>query len=171
MSVAQKQAEKNQAKQKQLQQIRSQWLSLCNRLNIVSPDLEINKLRLMKRLLKNETGQLSDIVSFAIKYRNKQISIEKLKALIAKSNSAVEKLQINTQQLAANSQGLSQAQIDNEAALAQCQQEEKQLAEKVLEQLTLLGEKMPAKGQEDALFDRLNVRRQDYHSYAFRHKG
>ena len=57
------------------------------------------------------------------------------------------------------------------AALATCQQEEKQLADKVLEQLTLLGEKMPAKGQEDALFDRLNVRRQDYHGYAFRHKA
>ena len=61
--------------------------------------------------------------------------------------------------------------MDIEAAFARCQQEEKQLADKVMEQLTLLGEKMPAKGQEDALFDRLNVRRQDYHGYAFRHKG
>ena len=171
MSVAQKQAEKNQARQKQLSQIRSQWLSLCNRLNTVSPDMEINKLRLMKRLLKKETGELSDIVSFAINYRNKQLDIEKLKALIAKSISTVETLQINTQQLGANSQGLSQAQIDNEAALAQCRQEENELADKVLEQLTLLGEKMPAKGQKDALFDRLNARRQDYHGYAFRHKG
>jgi exonuclease SbcC len=34
-----------------------------------------------------------------------------------------------------------------------------------------LGEKMPAKGQEDILFDRLNVRRQDYHGYAFRHNS
>ncbi len=29
---------------------------------------------------------------------------------------------------------------------------------------------MPAKGKEDALYDRLNVRRQDYHNYAFRRK-
>ena len=171
LSVAQKQAEKNQARQMQLQQIRSQWLSLCNRLNTVSPDMEINKLRLMKGLVKNEIKQLSDIVSFAIKYRNKQLGIEKLKASIVKNISAVEKLQINIQQLASNNQGLSQAQIDNESALAQCRQEEKQLAEKMLEQLALLGEKMPAKGQEDALFDRLNARRQDYQGYAFRHKG
>ncbi|MGR8998463.1 MAG: AAA family ATPase [Gammaproteobacteria bacterium] len=171
ISVAKKLSEKNQSKQKQLLQIRSQWLSLCNRLNIGSPDMEINKLRLMKRLLKKETDDLSDIVSFANQYRSKQLNIDKLKALIAKSISTVEKLQIITQQLATTSQELSQAQTDNESALAQCRQEEKQLADKMLEQLTLLGEKMPAKGQEDALFDRLNVRRQDYHSNAFRHKA
>ncbi|MDD5321630.1 MAG: AAA family ATPase [Methylococcales bacterium] len=171
MNIAQKQAAKNQARQQQLLQIRSQWLSLCNRLNIVSPDMEINKLRLMKRLLKKESSQLSDIISFAIKYRNKQLGIEKLKALIAKNTSAVEILQINTQQLAASSQELSQAQKGNEAALAQCRQEEQQLAGKVLEQLTLLREKMPARGQEDALFERLNARRQDYQGHTFRYKG
>jgi exonuclease SbcC len=40
-----------------------------------------------------------------------------------------------------------------------------------LEQLLILGEKLPAKGQEDVLFDRLNIRRQDHHGYAFRHKA
>ena len=66
---------------------------------------------------------------------------------------------------------MTQEQLDLEATLAQSRQEAKQLADKVLEQLTLLGEKMPGKGQEDTLFDRLNVRRQDYHGYAFRHKN
>ncbi len=171
IAAAQKQTEKNQSSQKQLQQIRSQWISLCNRLNIASPDLGINKLKLIKGLVKKETRELSEIVSFATQYRNRQRNIEKLKASIVKNISAVEKLQIITQQLTTNSQGLSQAQISNESALAQCRQGEKQLADKVLEQLTLLGEKMPAKGQEDALFDRLNKRRQDYHGYAFRHKA
>ena len=171
ISIAQKQSEKNQARQTQLQQIRAQWLNLCNRLNIVSHDLDINKLRLMKELIKKETIELTEIVRFATKYRSKQASIEKLKALIAKSVTTIEQLQISTQQLGSNTQGLTQEQIDIEAAFARCQQEEKQLADKVLEQLTLLGEKMPAKGQEDALFDRLNVRRQDYHGYAYRHKG
>ena len=171
ISVAQKQSEKNQARQTQLQQIRAQWLNLCNRLNIVSHDLDINKLSLMKQLIKKETSELTEIVSFATKYRSKQANIEKLKALIAKSVTTIEQLQISTQQLGSNSQGFTQEQIDIEAALTLCQQEEKQLADKVMEQLTLLGEKMPAKGQEDALFDRLNVRRQDYHGYAFRHKG
>jgi exonuclease SbcC len=125
----------------------------------------------MKELIKKETIELSDIVSYATKYRSKQASIEKLKALIAKSVTTIEQLQISTQQLGSNTQGFTQEQIDIDAALALRQQEAKQLAGKVLEQLTLLGEKMPAKGQEDALFDRLKVRQQDYHGYAFRHKG
>jgi len=171
IAIAQKRSEKNQANQMLLQQTRAQWLNLSNRLNIVSHDLDINKLRLMKQLIKKETIDLTEIVRFATKYRSKQAGIEKLKALIAKSITTIEQLQISTQQLGSNSQGLTQEQIEIEAAFARCQQEEKQLADKVLEQLTLLGEKMPAKGQEDVLFDRLNVRRQDYHGYAFRLKS
>ncbi len=169
--IAQKQSEKIQAKETQLHQIRAQWLNLCNRLNIVSQDLDITKLRLMKELIKKETIELADVARFTTKYRSKQIGIEKLKALIAKSETTIEKLQVSTQQLGSNTQELGQEQIDIEAAFARCQQEEKQLADKVLEQLILLGEKMPAKGQEDALFDRLNLRRQEYHGYAYRHKG
>ena len=168
ISDAQKQTEKNQTRQTQLLQVREQWLNLCNRLNIVSHDLDINKLGLMKELIKNETTELTDIVSFVTKYRNKQASIEKLKALIAKTTISIEQLQVNTQQMGSDNQGLTQEQIDIEANLAERQMQEKQLADKVFGQLTLLGEKMPAKGQEDILFDRLNVRRQDYHGYAFR---
>jgi exonuclease SbcC len=171
IGFAQKQSEKNEAKQTQLHQIRAQWLNLCNRLNIVSHDLDITKLRLMKELIKKETIELTDVVRFATKYRSKQAGIEKLKALIVKSATTIEQLQISTQQLGSNTQVLTQEQIDIETEFIRCQQEEKQLADKVLEHLTLLGEKMPAKGQEDALFDRLNARRQDYHGYAYRHKG
>ena len=171
ISAAQTHSEKNQTRQTQLQQIRAQWLNLCNRLNIVSGDLDINKLRLMKELIKKETIELTEIVRFAAKYRSKQTSIEKLKTLIAKSATTIEQLQTSTQQLDSNTQVLTQEQIDIEAAFARCQQEEKQLSDKVMEQLILLAEKMPAIGQEDALFDRLNVRRQDYHGYAYRHKG
>jgi exonuclease SbcC len=171
IAVAKKRTEKDQGRQQQLQQIRSQWLSLSNRLNIAGPDMEINKLKLMKQLLKKETNQFSDIVRFAVQYRNKQLGIEKLKAAIAKAASAAEKLQATNRQLAANGQGPAQTRIDNESALAKCRQEEKQLADTMLQQLTLLGEKMPAKGQEDVLFDRLNARRQDYQSNALRHKA
>ena len=171
INIAQKQAEKNQDQQIQLQQIRAQWLSLCNRLNIVSHDFDITKLSLMQELIKKESIELTDTARFATNYRSKQADIEKLKALIAKSAAAIEQLQLNTEQLGSNTQGLTQEQLDIAAALADRQNQEKQLADKVLAQLTLLDEKMPAKGQEDALFDKLNARRQDYHSYAFRHKA
>ncbi|WP_262964719.1 AAA family ATPase [Methylobacter psychrophilus] len=171
ISNAQNQSEKNQARQTQLLQIRAQWLTLCNRLNIVSDDLDIKKSALMKELIKKEKAELADIAGLATKYWGKLASIEKAKALIAKSITTIEQLQISAQQMGSNSQGVTQEEIDLEAALMKCEQEAKQLADKILEQLTLLGEKMPGKGQEDALFDKLNVRRQDYHGYTFRHKN
>lgn len=170
ISEAEKQSQKNQSRQSRLLQIRGQWLSLCNRLNIVSHDLDINNLSLMKELITTEDAELTEIVIFAKKYRSKQEDIEKSKALLAKGLITLEQLQVSAQQLSANNQEVPQEQIDIEAALVLCQAQEKELADKVLAQLTLLGEKMPAKGQEDALFDRLNLRRQDYHGYAFRHK-
>ena len=171
ISVAQKQSANNQARQIQLQQIRAQWLSLCNRLNVVSHDLDITKLSLIQELIKKESIELTDTTRFAANYQNKQADIEKLKALIAKNATAIEQLQISTRQLGSNNEGLTQEQSDLAAALAECQSREKQLADKVLAQLTLLGEKMPGNGQEDALIDKLNVRLQEYHGYAFRHKG
>lgn len=80
-------------------------------------------------------------------------------------------MQQNARQLDAEWRERPKEEIDYDAALAASQQEEQQLAEKVIAQLALLGEKMPAKGKEDALFDRLNARRQDYQSYVFRQKN
>lgn len=171
IGLAQKQSEKNQARQIQLRQIREQWLNLCNRLNIVSDDLDISKLGLMKQLAGKEAGELTTIIRFAAQYRKKQAGIEKLKVLIAKSATAIEQLQARTRQLGSNTEGLTQEQIDIETALAHALGEEKQLAGKMLEQLTLLGEKMPAKGQEDALSDLLTARMRDYHGYDFRQKA
>lgn len=171
IKTAQKTSEKNSATQTQIQQIRSQWLGLCNRLNTVSPDLAIDNLRLMEQLLKTEIGELQNIVTLATKYRSKQAAIEKLKVSIATNADTITKLEANSGQLDSAWQERSQEQVEIDTALAECRQQEKQLSEKMLEQLTPLGEKMPAKGKEDALYDRLNVRRQEYHGYAFRHKS
>ena len=171
INQTQKQSKGNQAKQAQLLQIRSEWLTLCNRLNIVSHALDINNLGLMNELIKKEDIELADIVIVIKKYRGKQAEIEKTKALLAKGLTTIDQLQLSVNRLGSDNQGLSQEQIDREAALVLCQAQEKELADVVSAQLTLLGEKMPTKGQEDTLFDRLNLRRQDYHGYAFRHKA
>ena len=171
IKTVKKQAEKNQANQTELVKIRTQWLTLCNRLNTASEDLNINKLRLMKRLLNTEVSEFNTVTSVVASYRNKQASIDQLKALIAKGEATVQRLQLNTQQLEAEWQARPKVEIDYDAALATHQLEEQQLAEKVLAQLALLGEKMPSKGKEDALFDRLNARRQDYQGYVFRQKS
>ncbi|MCK9394391.1 MAG: AAA family ATPase [Methylobacter sp.] len=171
LKTAQKLAEKNQANQTELLRIRSQWQTLCNRLNTASEKLNINKLRLIRRLLKTEISELKTVTTVVAGYRRKQAGIEQLKALIEKGEATVKRLQLNTQQLDAEWRERPQDEVNYDAALAACQQEEQQLADKVLAQLALLGEKMPSKGKEDALFDRLNARRQEYQSYAFRQKN
>ncbi|MCK9637378.1 MAG: AAA family ATPase [Methylobacter tundripaludum] len=171
IKTAQKLAEKNQANQTQLLKIRSQWQTLSNRLYTASEDLSISKLRLHRRLLTEQVSELKTITGVVAGYRKKQVGIDQLKALIEKGEATIERLQLNTRQLDAEWRERPQDEINYEAALAAGQQEEQQLADKVLAQLTLLGEKMPSKGKEDALFDRLNARRQEYQSYAFRQKN
>jgi len=168
--AAQQQVEKNQATQAQLQLIRSRWLMQGNRLNTVSEDLEINNLPLMKELLKTEADKLSEITSLASKFRSKQNVIEKLKLGIANSESKIEQIQAAVAELEAKWEARPD-KVDYDTALVTCQQEEKILSEKLLEQLTALGEKMPAKGKEDVLSDRLNARRQDYQTYVLRYKS
>jgi len=171
LKTARKLAEKNQANQTEQIKIKSQWQTLSNRLNTASEDLKINKLGLLQHRLKSEISALKTITGVIADYRKKQAGIEQLAALIAKSEATVERLQLNTQQLDAEWRQRPNEEIDYDAVLATRQQEEQQLADKVIAQLALLGEKMPAKGKEDALFDRLNARRQDYQSYAFRQRS
>lgn len=170
ITTLQKTAENKQNIQLRVQQLRTQWLSLCNRLNTVSPDLDINNTKLMQQLVKNEAEQLKEIVALLGKYRSQQALIAKTKALIAQNQANVLQSQTSAGQLGAVYEEQSQEYKDNAAALALCQQEEKQLVEKIAAQLAVLGEKMPDKGKEDALFDRLNSRRQDYQGYAVRCK-
>ncbi|WP_019864220.1 AAA family ATPase [Methylovulum miyakonense] len=171
IAIAQKNAEKNRALQAQLENIKASWLSLCNRLNKASADLDIDDLPAMGHWLKNEQEELKNIIALADQYQKKTANIAKINGLIAKNEAAVVQLQENAAQLDNNGQGLSQEYLEIDAALSQCHQDEQALAEKVQAQLAALGETMPGKGKEDAFFDRLNARRQDYQSYAVRHKS
>ena len=169
--TAEKQSETNQANLQRISQLRSQWLSLCNRLNAVSEDMEINNTRKMKKLLKTEKIELKNISVLAKKYRLKQKNIERIKLLITRHQALIEELKNNSQKLDSQWQNRPQELEELERALAKCRQDEKELTVKVLEQLARVDEKMPAKGKEDAFFDRLNQRRQDYQSYALRRKN
>lgn len=171
IKTAQKQSEKNQANQSQLLKINSQWQTLCNRLNAANEDLTIKKLRVMKRLIAEEKAKLKNIAKLIVAYKKKQAGIEQMKALIEKGEATVQRLQQNGLQLDAEQRERPKEEIDYEAALAAAEQQEQQLAEQVLAQLALLGEKMPAKGKEDALFERLNARRQEYQVRVVRHKN
>ena len=171
INIAKKQIERNSSQDTQRQQIRAQWLSLSNRLNVASPDLDITKLALMQELIQKENDELANTLHFIKRYRDKQTDIKKSKTLLANCRSTIEQLQISIEQLSSSNEGLTQEQLDLASALSAYQEQEQQLTKKVLTQLTILGEKMPSLGQEDVLFDKLNARRQDYHSYAFRYKS
>jgi exonuclease SbcC len=171
INIAKKQVERNSSQDTQRQQIRAQWLSLCNRLNVASPDLDITKLALMQELIQKENDELANTLHFIKRYRDKQTDIKKSKTQLANCTTTIEQLQVSIEQLSSSNEGLTQEQLDIASALSAYQEQERQLTEKVLTQLTILGEKMPSLGQEDILFDKLNVRRQDYHGYAFRYKS
>ena len=171
INIAKKQIERNSSRNSQRQQIRAQWLNLCNRLNVASPDLDITKLALMQSLIQKENDELTNTVQFIKRYRDKQANIKKSKTLLVTCTATIEQLQLSIEQLSSSNEGLSQEQVDLDSTLSAYQEQERQLADKILTQLTVLGEKMPNLGQEDALFDKLNARRQDYHGYTFRHKS
>lgn len=171
ITASQKAAENEQGSQLRAQQLKTQWLSLCNRLNVASPELGINNTKLMQHLVKNEAEQLKEIVALLSKYQSQQALIVKTKALIAENQADALQLQASAGQLGAVYEEQTQEYKANADALALCVQEEKQLIEKITAQLATLGEKMPDKGKEDALFDRLNSRRQEYQGYALRRKS
>lgn len=168
LEIAEKQAQLNQSNQLQAQLVSSQWLTLANRLNIMSDDLDINNTKLMQRLLGTEENELKNIVFLSAKYRSKLAAIEKLKTSISVSTALIEQLQARYRKLGSEWVERPEERVEIETRLAGCQPEESELIVKVNGQLALLGEKMPAKNKEDAFLDKLNSRRQDYHSHVIR---
>jgi exonuclease SbcC len=168
---AKKRAERNQASNTQLQQIKSRWHTLCNRLNTASADLDIGKTGLMKRLLKTEYTELKNIAILLSKYKGTQKKIAKLKSAIEKNTVIIGQLQAAIQTIEVEWQTGPQRVAEHETDGTKVQQEEQELVIKLTDQLTQLGEKLPAKGKEDALIERLNLRLQDYQSYDFRRKS
>ena len=171
ISAAQKNSANNTAKQIESSKLRGEWLNQVNRLNCASKELTINNISLMKDLLLQSNDELKEIANLTASIKTKQSSIEKNTALIAKGEQIIEQLLANKAQLGSGTEGASQEQIDLETALATSQVQEAELAAKVAARLAVFDEKMPAKGQEDALFDKLNTRRQEYHTYSYRHKS
>ncbi|CAG1022364.1 Nuclease SbcCD subunit C [Patescibacteria group bacterium] len=153
------------------QRLSSQWFILANRLNAHHPDLTIENLDLMVTLLKAEQEEFKNITELAIRYREKQQNIIKLQASIEKSNATIERLKTAVDGFTADSEVRSQQHIEFEQKLRDCQQEEQQVAEQVINQLTALGEKIPSKNKENLLFERLTARKQSYQDQLLQHKA
>ncbi len=170
LKITQKRAERNEANQNQLQQIRGRWLTLCNKLNAASDELDINKTGMMKRLLQTESTDLKNIGILLSKYKATQKRINRLKTAIEKNKAAIEQLNSSLHTIDAEWQTAPQRISENEAGITSVQQEEQELLARITDQLTQLGEIVPAKGKEDAVRESLNLRRQDYESFESRRK-
>ncbi|MFI3138011.1 MAG: AAA family ATPase [Methylococcaceae bacterium] len=168
--AAQKQLDNKQLKADRLTRIQSEWTTLCNRLNIASHDLHIDQLNPIKKLLTQHATELKDIERLIKDVRRYQKKIATLNATIDIQSTSLTRLQ--EIMLDVNPVGIpllaDLTALDQ--TYAQYVAEEKLLSEKVMTQLSQLGEKMPGKGKEDALFDRLNLRRQAYQTYLLRDK-
>lgn len=171
LAVAKKQGSQLSAREQRLQQMRSQWLVLSNRLNIVSAELDIHNLSLQKRLLDEESQELEKIKNLVNDHAQLQRNVVKWTAEVEAKQALLEKLTASVEQLDATWHNRPPEYVESEQQFASRTAEEKALVDKLEKQLVLLGEKLPGKGKENILFDKLNSRRQDYQIRELRQKG
>lgn len=171
INMADQKQEGYNKKQTQLTQIRSQWLSACTRLNAMRDDLHIGNFRLMKKMLKSEKTELKSLTALFNNYRHLQNRIDKVKSLIELRQASVQELSQSAQQLGEQWQNRPDELKDLDQHIEECEAQIKILSDKLTEQLAALALKVPAKGKEDALADRLNLRRQEYQTHQLRDKG
>lgn len=172
LEQAKKQSEQKLSTRARRQRLSSHWLSLCNRLNAVSPDMDISNISLMEAMLKAETAELKNMTALATHYRYKQNNIARLTVLIEKTTAAVERLQEAVSSFNTEIEAQIPQQTELETKLQQCQQAEQQMRQQVVNQLAELGEKMPGKKKDEGiLYSRLTARKEEYESYLSRHKS
>lgn len=167
---AKKQEQDRTDRENRLQRVRSQWSTLSNRLNLASSRMSIDNLSLMKKMLKSEKQQLTDINKLIKKCTKLHNGIEKAEVEIEKNEALLEELKATHEQLDAEWDNRPRELVELEKAYEKCKIEERELTDTVSRQLEGLDETLPGRGQEDALFDRLNLRRKEYQARLMRQK-
>lgn len=171
LTAARKRSSQLTAKEKFLQQKHSEWIVLANRLNTMRTKLDIDNISLQKQLVEEETEELNKVVNLLKDYGQLQRNVDKAKAELNGKQALLEKLSAASEELNNLWNNRPPEFIELEQRFTSCKAEEQALTAKLEKQLTLLGEKLPGKGKENALFDRLTSRRQDYQIRELRQKG
>ncbi len=162
---------RNSAEEKKinsLQKNRSQWRILSNKLNVAGEDMDIENFSLMKGLLKKEEDELKELKKELKIFVQLQVEIETFKSQIETEEKKAETLKSSQLQLDDENETLPKTLAMVEKELEQMRADEKALTEKTMVQLELLGEKMPGKGQDSLLAERLKVREDEYRKYMLR---
>lgn len=168
LKTAQKAGTQQSAKQAKLQQIREKWTLLANRHSVMRDGMSIGNLGLQKQLLKEELEELNRISELVKQQAQLQRNIAKAKTDIERKQQLQEKLTQTLAELESTWNNRPPEFTEAEQRYAACQAEEKTLLSRLETQLQALGEKMPNKGKENALIDRLNSRRQEYQVHSIR---
>ncbi|MFW5443799.1 MAG: SbcC/MukB-like Walker B domain-containing protein [Methylococcaceae bacterium] len=166
--AAQKQAVKDDQKESRLEVVCSQWNSLANRLNTASVDLDIDNLSLMKDLMKSEKQELVNVTNLLKKYAKRESLIAQAKVAIETNEHVLQRVETETEALDAEWNNRPQESVEPDQVYKKSQAEEQVLEQKIVGQLDALGEKMPAKGKENVLIERLNARKQEYQAQVMR---
>lgn len=171
LKTLQRENTQSEAKQRFLEQKRSDWNILANRLNILGDRLDINHIGQLKKRLQEENDDLSRINNLIRDVVDIQRSMSKAQSEISAKQQLLLALQQESRQFLPIEDELPSETANLEQQLAQLETELKNLTAILEKQLSNLGEKLPAKGKENALFDRLNTRRQDLQINRLRQQG
>ena len=171
LKSAEKYDSQKSAKQQRLQQMHYEWTTLANRLNVMRGGMEIGNLSLQKHFLNEETDELNKLNELIKQFGQLQRNIARIKTEIDTKQASLEKLSKAVEELETKWKNRPPEFDEIEKAYAERSTEQKTLIEKLEKQLSALGEKLPARGKENPLFDRLNSRRQDYQVYLLRQQG
>ncbi len=148
--------------------VQTEWLTLCTRLNAMRSGFGIASYKAMATQIKKEKKELNEINSLTHRYRVKKKEIAKLEVWVIKKQAAQDKIKSKQALLNESELGHPKEMINLETELASNMQAENTLTQTMSAQLAELGEKLPNIGREDALYDLLGKRRQDYQSYGLR---
>lgn len=154
-----------------INRVQAEWLTLSTRLNVMAGTFDIERFSLMRKFIKNEKKELTEISALIKRYKAKNKEITKQDVKIIKHQTILERVQSKQDEIDASGQGRPQEMVALEAELTKCMQEESSLTKLTSTILTEIGEKLPGVGKEDGLYDLLSKRRQDYQTYTLRQKS
>ncbi|MEY4767522.1 MAG: hypothetical protein RL637_161 [Pseudomonadota bacterium] len=169
IALTQKQTQVEVDKANYIQKIQAEFHLLANKLNV--GQLRITDIQLIKPLLKQQQAELHSLENLLKRYQRQQTKLRDAQNRLILTQQQLTDLELEQNQLHKEVEGLPQELQKVQLALTAAQIEEQSFAEKVLAQLALLGESMPAKEQEEALWARLDARRDEYHLHLLRHKA
>lgn len=171
ITAIERQAENSLNKDKQLQRIRAEFITLGNKLNVGHHEFGLHNLSGLKQLFKEEQAELSRIKSLLKRYAQQQDKLARIKLYLEKEQQNLKQLEQAREQLNNDTYNLPHELLEIETNLSRYQKEEQQVAAAVEEQLRSLGEPMPDKEKEAALFERLAARKREYQTYVLREKA